>query len=166
VKKSNEVRSQMRNDFAVPVSKRYFEDYVPGATYEYGAISLSADEIVDFAKRFDTQPIHTDPEAAEQGPFKGLIASGWHTASVMMRLLADHYISHVAGMASPGVDEIRWLVPVRPGDTLSIRVTVLEARRSRSKPDRGLVISLIEVTNQKREVVMTLKPMSIVRCRA
>jgi|SRR5690242_11560649 acyl dehydratase len=156
----------MRNDFAVPVSKRYFEDYVPGATYEYGAISLSADEIVDFAKRFDTQPIHTDPEAAEQGPFKGLIASGWHTASVMMRLLADHYISHVAGMASPGVDEIRWLVPVRPGDTLSIRVTVLEARRSRSKPDRGLVISLIEVTNQKREVVMTLKPMSIVRCRA
>ena len=166
MKKSNEVRSQMRNDFAVPVSKRYFEDYVPGATYEYGAISLSADEIVDFAKRFDTQPIHTDPEAAEQGPFKGLIASGWHTASVMMRLLADHYISHVAGMASPGVDEIRWLVPVRPGDTLSIRVTVLEARRSRSKPDRGLVISLIEVTNQKREVVMTLKPMSIVRCRA
>jgi len=156
----------MRNDFAVPVSKRYFEDYVPGATYEYGAISLSADEIVDFAKRFDTQPIHTEPEAAEQGPFKGLIASGWHTASVMMRLLADHYISHVAGMASPGVDEIRWLVPVRPGDTLSIRVTVLEARRSRSKPDRGLVISLIEVTNQKREVVMTLKPMSIVRCRA
>lgn len=156
----------MTTDFATPVDERYFEDYVPGSAFEYGEISLTADEIIDFAKRFDTQPIHTDPEAAKRGPFKGLIASGWHTASVMMRLLADHYISHVAGMASPGVDEIRWLVPVRPGDTLSIRVTVLEARRSRSKPDRGLVISLVEVINQKREVVMTLKPMSIVRCRA
>jgi acyl dehydratase len=156
----------MTSDFAVPVTERYFEDYVPGATYEYGAISLSAHEIIDFAKRFDTQPIHTDPQAAERGPFKGLIASGWHTASVMMRLLADHYISRVAGMASPGVDEIRWLLPVRPGDTLSIRVTVLEARRSRSKPDRGVVTSLVEVMNQNREIVMTLKPMSIVRCRA
>ena len=156
----------MTKNFATPVDERYFEDYVPGTAFEYGEISLSADEIIEFAKRFDTQPIHTDPEAAKRGPFKGLIASGWHTASVMMRLLADHYISHVAGMASPGVDEIRWLVPVRPGDTLSIRVTVLEARRSRSKPDRGLVISLVEVINQKREVVMTLKPMSIVRCRA
>jgi acyl dehydratase len=156
----------MTTDFATRVDERYFEDYIAGTTFEYGAISLSADEIIEFAKRFDTQPIHTDPEAAERGPFKGLIASGWHTASVMMRLLADHYISHVAGMASPGVDEIRWLLPVRPGDTLSIRVTVLEARRSRSKPDRGLVTSLVEVINQKREVVMTLKPMSIVRCRA
>jgi acyl dehydratase len=156
----------MTSDFAVPVTERYFEDYVPGTTYEFGTISLNAGEIIDFAKRFDTQPIHTDPEAAERGPFKGLIASGWHTAGVMMRLLADHYISHVGGMASPGVDEIRWLVPVRPGDTLSIRVTVLEARRSRSKPDRGLVRSLVEVMNQNRQIVMTLKPMSIVRCRA
>jgi acyl dehydratase len=156
----------MTSDFTVPVTERYFEDYVPGATYEYGAISLSGDEIIDFAKRFDTQPIHTDPEWAERGPFKGLIASGWHTASVMMRLLADHYISHVGGMASPGVDEIRWLIPVRHGDTLSIRVTVLEARRSRSKPDRGLVRSLVEVINQNQQIVMTLKPMSIVRCRA
>jgi acyl dehydratase len=156
----------MTSDFAVPVTERYFEDYVSGTTYEYGAISLSADEIIDFAKRFDTQPIHTDPVAAQRGPFKGLIASGWHTAGVMMRLLADHYISHVAGMASPGVDEIRWLIPVRPGDTLSIRVTVLEARRSRSKPDRGLVRSLVEVMNQNGQIVMTLKPMSMVRCRA
>jgi acyl dehydratase len=156
----------MTTDFAVPVKDRYFEDYLSGATYEYGAISLSAEEIIDFARRFDTQPIHTDPEAAQRGPFKGLIASGWHTAGVMMRLLADHYISHVAGMASPGVDEIRWLIPVRPGDTLSIRVTVLETRRSRSKPDRGIVRSFVEVMNQNRDVVMTLKPLSIVKCRA
>jgi len=155
----------MTTNFAVPVTQRYFEDYVTGTTFEYGAITLSADEIVEFAKRFDTQPIHIDPEAAARGPFGGLIASGWHTAGVMMRLLADHYISHLASMASPGVDEIRWLKPVRPGDTLSTRVTILETKRSRSKPDRGVIHSLVEVLNQNREVVMTLKPMSIVRCR-
>jgi acyl dehydratase len=156
----------MTANFAVPVTERYFEDYVAGRTFEYGKISLSADEIIEFAKRFDPQPIHIDPQAAARGPFAGLIASGWHTAGVMMRLLADHYISHVAGMASPGVDEIRWLKPVRPGDTLSIRVTVLETKRSRSKPDRGVVHSFVEVMNQHKEVVMTLKPVSIVRCRA
>ena len=153
-------------NFATPVNQRYFEDYVSGSTFEYGQISLSADEIIEFAKRFDPQPIHIDPEAAERGPFKGLIASGWHTAGVMMRLLADHFISHVASMASPGVDEIRWMIPVRPGDSLSIRVTVLETKRSRSKPDRGIVRSLVEVMNQNREVVMSLKPVSMVRCRA
>jgi acyl dehydratase len=152
-------------DFAVPVNERYFEDYVPGSTFEYGSITVSLEEIIEFAKRFDPQPIHIDPEAAKRGPFRGLIASGWHTASVMMRLLADHFISHVAGVASPGVDEIRWLIPVRPGDNLSIRVTVLETKRSRSKPDRGVVHSLVEVLNQKGEIVMTLKPMSIIRCR-
>lgn len=156
----------MPENFVVPIHQRYFEDYVSGTTFEYGEISLSADEIMEFARRFDPQPIHIDPEAAARGPFAGLIASGWHTASVMMRLLADHYISQVAGMASPGVDEIRWLIPVRPGDRLSIRVTVLETKRSRSKPDRGIVRSLVEVMNQNREVVMSLKPLSIVRCRA
>jgi acyl dehydratase len=154
------------SNFVAPINQRYFEDYVSGSTFEYGQISLSADEIIEFARRFDPQPIHTDPEEAERGPFKGLIASGWHTAGVMMRLLADHYISHVASMASPGVDEIRWMIPVRPGDSLSIRVTVLETKRSRSKPDRGIVRSLVEVMNQNREVVMSLKPLSIVRCRA
>jgi acyl dehydratase len=153
-------------EFATPVNQRYFEDYLPGSTFEYGEISVNADEIIEFARRFDPQPIHTDPEFAARGPFEGLIASGWHTAGVMMRLLADHYISRVASMASPGVDEIRWLIPVRPGDTLSIRVTVLETKRSRSKPDRGIVRSLVEVMNQKREIVMSLKPLSIVKCRA
>lgn len=156
----------MTADFAVPVNDRYFEDYLPGTTFEYGAITLSINDIIAFARRFDPQPIHIDPEAAERGPFKGLIASGWHTASVTMRLLVDHFISHVASMASPGVDEIRWLIPVRPGDTLSIRVTVLEAKRSRSQPGRGVVRTFVEVMNQNRDIVMTLKPMSIVRCRA
>ena len=155
----------MTTNSAVPVSQRYFEDYVEGSTFEYGEISLTAEEIMEFARRFDPQPIHVDPEYAARGPFSGLIASGWHTAGVMMRLLADHFISQVASMASPGVDEIRWFIPVRPGDTLSIRVTVLETRRSRSKPDRGIVRSLVEVLNQNKEVVMSLKPVSMVKCR-
>jgi acyl dehydratase len=153
-------------NFAAAIDQRYFEDYVPGSTFEYGQISLSVDEIIDFAKHFDPQYIHTDPEAAARGPFAGLIASGWHTAGVMMRLFVDHYLSHVASMGSPGVDELRWMLPVRPEDSLSIRVTILETNRSRSKPDRGIVRSLVEVMNQKKEVVMSLKAMNILRCRA
>jgi len=152
-------------DFAVPVDQRYFEDYVPGLVFEYGSITLNEQEIVEFAKRFDPQFIHTDPRAAADGPFHGLIASGWHTAAVMMRLFVEHYLSHVASMASPGIDELRWSRPVRPGDSLSIRVAVIEANRSRSKPDRGMVRSLIEVLNQDREVVMSLQAMNILRCR-
>ncbi len=151
-------------DISVPIDQRYFEDYVPGSVFEYGSVALTEDEILDFAKRFDPQYIHTDPRAAAEGPFGGLIASGWHTAAIMMRLFVQHYLSHVASMASPGIDELRWLQPVRPGDSLSIRVSVLEANRSRSKPDRGLVRSFIEVLNQNREVVMSLKAMNILRC--
>jgi len=152
-------------DFAVPIDQRYFEDYVPGSVYEYGSITLSEQEVIEFARRFDPQFIHTDPRAAADGPFGGLIASGWHTAAVMMRLFVDHYLSHVASMASPGIDELRWSRPVRPGDTLSIRVSVMEANRSRSKPDRGMVRSLIEALNQDREIVMSLQAMNILRCR-
>ena len=156
----------MKNpDFAVPVGQRYFEDYVAGAVFEYVAITLTEREIVEFAKQFDPQYIHTDPRAAAEGPFGGLIASGWHTAAIMMRLFVDHYLSHVASMASPGIDELRWTQPVRPGDTLSIRVSVIEANRSRSKPDRGMVRSLVEVLNQDGQVVMSLKAMNMLRCR-
>ncbi|GAA0482764.1 MaoC family dehydratase [Streptomyces olivaceiscleroticus] len=143
-------------DFATPIAERYFEDYVPGAVYTYGSITLTEEEILDFARRFDPQSFHTDPVAAEDGPFKGLIASGWHTSAVMMRLYADHYVSKVASLASPGVDELRWVQPVRPGDALSIRTTILDARVSRSKPDRGIVRTGIEVLNQRDEPVLTL----------
>jgi acyl dehydratase len=152
-------------DFAVPITERYFEDYVPGSAFEFGAISVGEAEMTDFAKRFDPQDMHIDAESAARGPFGGLIASGWHTAGVAMRLLVDNYVSKVAGLASPGVDEVRWTRPVRPGDCLRIQVSVLEARRSRSKPDRGLVRTLVEVLNQNREVVMSFKAMNIVRCR-
>ena len=155
----------MKADIAVPVGQRYFEDYVPGAAFEYGSIALSEDEIVQFAERFDPQFIHTDPRAAAEGPFKGLIASGWHTAGLTMRLLIDGYLSSVASLGSPGIDELRWTRPVRPGDVLHVRVTILEAKRSRSKPDRGIVHSLIEVTNQHGQSVMTFKGMNLFLCR-
>jgi len=153
------------SDFAVAVDQRYFEDYLPGSVFEYGRITLSEQEIVEFARQFDPQFIHTDPRAAADGPFHGLIASGWHTPAVMMRLFVDHYLSHVASMASPGIDELRWSRPVRPGNSLSIRVSVIEAKQSRSKPDRGMVRSLVEVLNQDREVVMSMQTMNILRCR-
>ncbi len=151
--------------FASPIDDRYFEDYRVGATYEFGELPVTEAEIMEFARRYDPQDFHTDPAAAAAGPFGGLIASGWMTAGLMMRLFADHYLSRNASLASPGVDELRWTRPVRPGDRLSIRVTVVEARRSRSKPDRGLVRSTIEVINQAREPVMTMSAMNLLGCR-
>ena len=152
-------------DFDTPIEDRYFEDYVPGSVYSFGSIAISEEEILEFARRFDPQSIHTDPHLAQQGPFKGLIASGWHTSAVMMRLYADHYVSKVASLASPGVDELRWLQPVRPDDVLSLRTTVLSARVSRSKPDRGLVHTKIEVLNQHGEPVLTMTAMNMFRRR-
>ena len=152
-------------DFPVPIDDRYFEDYIPGSVFEYGTVTVSEADIIDFGRRFDPQPFHTTPAAAARGPFGGLIASGWHTASLVMRLFVDHYLSKVASLGSPGVDELRWTRPVRPGDSLRIRVSILDARRSRSKPDRGIVWTLVEVLNQNQEVVMSLKAMNLLRCR-
>jgi acyl dehydratase len=151
--------------FPQPQDNRYFEDYVPGRTYEFGTVSAGQEEIMEFAKRYDPQAMHTDLESAARGPFGGLIASGWHTAGMMMRLFADNFLSKNAGMASPGVDEIRWMRPVRPADILHIRVTILETTRSRSKPDRGIVRTMVETLNQNGEVVMTMKAMNLVRGR-
>lgn len=141
--------------FTSAINDRYFEDYVEGDVHHCGSIAVERDEILTFAKRFDPQIFHTDPEAAQHTPFGGLIASGWHTAGLTMRLYVEHYLTHVASLASPGLDELRWLRPVRPGDTLSLRVTVLKAVPSKSKPDRGVVTSHVEVFNQADEPVMT-----------
>jgi acyl dehydratase len=149
----------------VPPAERYFEDYHVGLVDEFGEIVVTEEEIVEFARHYDPQTMHADPEAAARGPMGGLIASGWHTASMMMRLFVEHYLSKVATLPSPGLDELRWLRPVRPGDRLRVRVTVTEAKRSRSKPDRGLVRSLVEVLNQDGDVVMSLRPMNLMRCR-
>lgn len=151
--------------FTVPPENRYFEDYVAGAVHEFGIIAVEEAEMIAFAKRYDPQEFHTDPEAAKKTIYGGLIASGWLTASLMMRLCTDHYLSPVASLGSPGVDELRWLKPVRAGDTLSLRVTIVEATRSRSKPDRGIVRSFVEVLNQHREVVMSMKAVNFFLCR-
>ncbi len=151
--------------FKMPVEQRYFEDYEEGAVYEFGYEAVEEEEMIGFARRYDPQVFHTDPAEAAKTVFGGLVASGWYTAGLAMRLIVDHFISHVASLGSPGVDEVRWLKPVRPGDRLSIRVSVLEARRSRKKPDRGAIRCLIEVLNQDREVVMIWKGISILRCR-
>ncbi len=152
--------------FAVTPDQRYFEDYPVGTVFEFGEIVVSEEELLEFARRYDPQSFHTDHEAAAQSMFGGLIASGWHTAALMMRALVDHYLSSVASLASPGIDELRWLVPVRPNDVLRVRVTVLNARRSRSRTDRGVVTSAIEVFNQHEAVVMTVKAVNLMLTRS
>jgi acyl dehydratase len=158
-------RTLSEADFAVGVADRYFEDYAVGAVYEYGYVSVSEAEIVAFAEQFDPQPIHVDARFAASGPFGGVIASGWHTASIAMRLVVAHYLSRVASLASPGIDELRWPAPVRPGDSLRLRATIVEARRSRSKPDRGLVRTRAELLNQHDQTVLSLVAMNLLRLR-
>jgi acyl dehydratase len=143
----------------------YFEDYVPGRTVDCGSFSISEAEITAFAREYDPQPFHIDPVVAASGPFGGLIASGWQTTSMTMRLLVEHFVGPETGLGAAGVDEIRWPRPVRPGDTLHVRAAVLEARRSNSKPDRGIIRSMAEVTNQHGETVMRLTAINFVRTR-
>jgi acyl dehydratase len=149
-------------DLIAPVESRHFEDYVPGSVGVFGGFVVTEAEIVEFALRYDPQSIHTDPVAALAGPFEGLIASGWHTIALVMRVLVERYLSHVAALVSPGIDELRWQAPVRPGDTLTVRVTVIEAIPSRSKPDRGLVRTFVEAMNQRGETVLTMKAMNLI----
>jgi acyl dehydratase len=153
-------------DFLVAIDDRYFEDYEANAVYEYGLRVVGEAEIVDFAARFDPQPIHLDAKFAAHGPFGGLIASGWHTAGIFMRLFADHYLSRVASLGSPGVDELRWSTPVRPGDSLRLRTTIVETRRSRSKLDRGLVRTHAELLNQDDKNALTLTATNLLTRRA
>ena len=147
------------------MSARWFEDYVVGTTAEHGTVRVQEDELVDFGRRFDPQPFHVDREAAATGPYGGLIASGWHTCALMMRLLAQEYLSPVSSLGSPGVDELRWIRPVRPGDELTLRTTVEETRLSRSKPDRGLVRTRAELTGPTGDVVLSLVAMNLVLIR-
>jgi acyl dehydratase len=151
--------------FRVPPDERFFEDYTAGHVHEFGTITVTEEEIVEFARRFDPQYFHVDPAKAADSRFGGIIASGWHTASLTMRLYADHYLSHVASLASPGVDELRWPNPLRPGDTLKIRVTTLDTRGSRSKPDRGIVQARVETINQRDQVVLSMTAVSILARR-
>jgi len=133
----------------------YFEDIEPGGVYELGTRTVTESEIVAFAREWDPQPFHTDPEAAKESVFGGLIASGWHTGSMWMRMYVDTMLGSAA-RGSPGIEELRWLAPVRPGDTLSGRLTVLEARPSATKPDRGTIRIRGEMVNQDGVTVMSM----------
>jgi acyl dehydratase len=133
----------------------HLDDFAPGQVYRLGRRTVTRDEIVAFARDWDPQPFHLDEQAAAASIYGGLIASGWHTACVFMRLFADGLLNRAAAMGSPGIDELRWLKPVRPGDTLDARLEVLEVRPSRSKPDRGLVRLRSVLTNQREEEVLS-----------
>lgn len=135
----------------------YFEDFPAGDVRESAPRAVTRDEIVAFARAFDPQPFHVDEAAARRSIYGGLLASGWHTCAIYMRLLWDTFLKDTASLGSPGMDEIRWIRPVRPGDTLRMRFTVVEAIASRSKPDRGIVRSVSEVFNQRGETVMTMR---------
>ena len=147
----------------MPAPVRYFEDYPVGTVLDLGSAAVDRDELIAFAQRYDPQPFHVDPQAARASVYGGLIASGWMTGSLMMRRLVEAFLSPESSLGSPGIDELRWLVPVRPGDILNVRATVLEATPSRSKPDRGVVRTLFEALNQNGEVVMSMKAMNLLR---
>ncbi len=135
----------------------YFEDFSVGQVIELGQVTVSEDDIIAFARQYDPQPFHIDAERAKASPFGGIIASGWHTVALMMRLLVDGMLNQTVSMGSPGVREIRWLQPVRPGDTLQARLHVADCTASRSRPNMGILQSKIEVLNQQGALVMTME---------
>lgn len=141
---------------------RYFEDFRPGEVLALGQYKVTAPAIIAFAEQFDPQYFHTDPARAQDSTFGGLVASGWHTCSIYMRLLVDGLLREAASLASPGVEDIRWLRPVRPEDVLAGRLTVLEVRPSRHHAGRGNVKHLGELHNQRGELVMSLRTFSII----
>ena len=144
---------------------RYWDDYEVGQKYPLGSATFTEQEIVDFARQFDPQPFHVDAAAAQQSMYGGLIASGWHVAAKMMRLFVDNYVDHRTALGSPGLDELRWLKPVRPGDTLSGWVECAGKVPSKSKPTMGVIHEHWHVTNQNGELVMTTKGINMVRRR-
>jgi acyl dehydratase len=135
----------------------YWEDFRAGDVLAMGSHTFGEEEIIAFARQYDPQRFHIDPVAAKDSFFKGLIASGWHTVVIAMRLTVQSYLTRSASLGSPGVENVRWLAPVRPGDTISYRRVVLEARPSESKPGVGLVRSRVEAHNQSGQVVMTFE---------
>ena len=134
---------------------KYWEDFVVGSETVHGEHEITADEILRFAREFDPQPFHLDPDV--EGPFGGLIASGWHTASLYMGMFVRNVLLDSASMGSPGVEELRWLVPVRPGDVLTGRSRVVDAWASERDPGRGTIVGEHELVNQRGEVVMRMR---------
>jgi len=136
---------------------RYWEDFKVGEVEQIGGRKVERDEVIDFASRFDPQPFHVDEAAAAKSMYGGLIASGWHTCAMVMRMMCDAYLLQSASVGSPGIDNLKWLKPVRPGDSIRAQRTTLESRASKSRPEIGIVRNLWEVFNQEGELVMTME---------
>jgi acyl dehydratase len=143
----------------------FWEDLQAGSVRELGTTSVTAEEIKAFATQFDPQPFHLDEEAGQQSLFGGLCASGWHTCALVMRLTVDNMLKHSSSLGSPGLDNLKWLKPVYPGDVLSLKHTILESRALRKRPDTGLVRSRWDVTNQKGEPVLQMEGYGFFRRR-
>lgn len=148
------------------MSLLHLEDFSAGQTFDLGQHTFAEKEILTFATQFDPQPFHIDQDAAAASNFGGLIASGWHTGSVFMRLLVDGLLVRCASMGSPGVDELRWLAPVRPGDVLTAILHIEDVRPSKSRPDRGFITTRAVLTNQDATEVFTLRAPLMIRRRA
>lgn len=143
--------------------KRYFDDFKPGDRFVSKGVTFTEADIIEFALRYDPQPFHIDVEAARSSPYGGLIASGFHTLAQTFRMMLQAGIISECSMGSPGMDELRWLAPVRPGDTLHMESEVVEAKPSSSKPDRGIVKMDYQAINQHGETVMTLRVIHLLR---
>jgi acyl dehydratase len=144
----------------------YFEDIAEGMRSAFGTYAVTREEVLEFAGKYDPQPFHLSDEAAAQTHFGRISASGWHTCAMTMRMLVDNITERKqAGLGSPGVDEIRWLRPVYPGDTLRVETEVLDKRRSTSRPEMGSFRSTVKVLNQNDVVVMTLRSIGLIRVR-
>ena len=148
-----------------PTKDLFLEDFSPGQVLELGNFSLSEADMIEFASRYDPQTFHTDPEQAKDSFYGGVIASGWHTVSMTMRMMVEGYLKRTHSLGSPGVDAVRWLRPVRPGDTLTVRLEVREVRPSTSKPDRGIIRTFVELENQAGELVMTMEGLGMMKRR-
>jgi acyl dehydratase len=136
--------------------KRFWEDFLSGQVIEYGPRFVTREEIVAFGKEFDPQPFHLSEDAARGTMLGELCASGWHSCCILMRMMADGFVLNSSSMGAPGIDEVKWLKPIRPGDELTLRAIVLATRASNSRPDMGFVNALLELTNARGEKVMTL----------
>ena len=138
------------------MAKLHFEDFTPGQKAEYGPRLVTREEIVAFAAQYDPQPMHLDEEAGRKSLLGGLGASGWHSCGIMMRMICDGFMLNSSSMGAGGVEEVKWLRPIRPGDLLTLRTTVLETRASRSRSDMGIVRILFEMFNDRGEHVMSM----------
>ena len=159
------MNDQSNLPFTSPDRERYFDDYEQGAVHILGTVTADEDEMLAFAELYDPQNIHISPEEAAKGPFGAIIASGWYTSGLMMRLYARHYLSNVSSLSSPGLTDLKWPAPVYAGDELTVQVTIESARRSKSDPSRGIVQSAVEATNQDGAVVMTVTGVNFIACR-